>query len=352
MSKTLGIGIVGAGNVARQHVLAWQQTDGATPIAVCRRDEQHVKAFAAKHRLDWATNYFHLLERDDIDVVDVVLPSGLHAEAGCAAARAGKHVVVEKPIDVTLDKADELIKTCQEAGVTLGVISQYRFMDGMLKMMDILQQNKLGRLIQGDAYIKWYRPQAYYDSAAWRGTWEQDGGGPFMNQGIHFIDLLIAAMGPVKSVYAKTRTFAHNIKVEDSGVAMLEFQSGAYGIIEASTATFPGLPAQLDIHGTKGTLRIEGDELAFLHIEGEEPIRAAQAKTGGASDPANIDVRPFVRQFSDIIDAIRSNRRPAVSGQVARRPLELILAIYESSKRGEEILLETKNEQCAGTQNG
>ncbi|MBN1479947.1 gfo/Idh/MocA family oxidoreductase [candidate division KSB1 bacterium] len=340
MRKPLGVGLVGAGNIAAHHILAWQQTEGATPVAVCRRDENKVKDFAHKFNLDWATNYNDLLQRDDIDIIDIVLPSGLHADVGVVSAIAGKHVLVEKPIDVTLKKADDLITACREYDVTLGVVSQYRFMDGMLQMNTVLQEGKLGQLIQGDAYIKWYRPQSYYDSGAWRGTWELDGGGPFMNQGIHFIDLLLAAMGPVKSVYAKTKTLAHNIDVEDIGVAILEFQNGAYGIIEASTATFPGLPAQLDIHGTKGTMRIEGDKLAFLHIEGEKPERTSDANAGGASNPMDIDVKPFVRQFTDIIDAVRTKRQPTVSGEVARRPLQLILAIYESSKRGEEILFQ------------
>lgn len=339
MNSSLGIGIIGAGNVALSHVLGWQQTDGATPIAVCRRDETKVKEFAATHNLAWETDYQNLLKRDDIDVVDILLPSGVHAEAGIAAARAGKHVIVEKPIDVTLEKADDLIAACKDNGVRLGVISQYRFMDGMQKMYKILADGKLGELIQGDAYIKWYRPQSYYDSGAWRGTWALDGGGPFMNQGIHFIDLLISAMGPVKSVYAKTKTLARNIEVEDSGVAMLEFQNGAYGVIEASTVTYPGLPARLDIHGTTGTLSIEGDKLVFLQIEGEEAKIESNADAGGASDPTDIDVTPFVRQFTDIVDAINTGRQPLVSGEVARRPLELILAIYESSKLEKEILL-------------
>ncbi len=339
MSAPLGIGMIGAGNVALSHVLGWQQTHGATAVAVCRRDEKKVKDFAAKHNLDWATNINELLERDDIDVVDIMLPSGSHAEIGIAAAQAGKHVIVEKPIDVTLQKADDLIGACESNGVTLGVISQYRFMDGMQKMYSVLANGQLGDLVQGDASIKWFRPQSYYDSGAWRGTWALDGGGPFMNQGIHFIDLLLSAMGPVKSVYAKTKTLARRIEVEDSGVAMLEFHNGAFGVIEASTVTYPGLPARLDIHGAKGTLSIEGDKLVLLHVEGEEAETASDADAGGASDPTDIDVTPFVRQFTDIVDAINTGRQPLVNGHVARLPLQLILAIYESSKLGQEILL-------------
>ena len=339
MKSMLKVGLIGAGNVAAHHVLAWRQTPQAEPIAVCRRDEAKAKEFADKYDLEWTTDYKSLLKNSNIDVVDIVLPSGRHADVGIEAAQAGKHVIVEKPIDVSLEKADDLIRACRDNGVTLGVISQYRFMDGSKKMYDILARNKLGRLVQGDAYIKWFRPQSYYDSGDWRGTWALDGGGPFMNQGIHLIDLLLSVMGPVKSVYARTKTLAHNIEVEDTGVAMLEFESGALGVIEASTAIWPGRAARMDIHGTKGSLTIEGDELVFLHVKGEEPVTAKDVDAGGASDPTDIDVTPFVRQFTDIADAIKSGRQPLVSGEQARIPLELILAIYESSKKETRIHL-------------
>ena len=335
----LRIGIIGAGNVGVSHILAWQQISGAIPVAVCRRDEEKARIFADQFNLDWETDYQALLNRDDIDIVDILVPSGLHAEIGIAAAKAGKHVIVEKPIDVTLNKADELIAACRANDVKLAVISQYRFMDGMQRMYKVLEKGQLGPLVQGDAYIKWFRPQSYYDSGAWRGTWELDGGGPFMNQGIHFIDLLLSAMGPVRSAYAKTKTHAHDIEVEDVGIALLEFRNGALGVIEASTSTFPGMPARLEIHGTKGTLIIEGDKLVLLHIEGQEPERATDVDAGGASDPTDIDVTPFARQFEDILEAIQTGRDPLVSGETARRPLELILAIYESSRVGKEVFL-------------
>ncbi len=339
MSDNLRVGLIGAGNVATHHVLAWRQTDGAEPVVVCRRDETKVKEFAAKFNLDRTTDYHSLLQRQDVDVVDIVLPSGLHADVGVEAAKAGKHVIVEKPIDVTLQKADALIAACRDNGVTLGVVSQYRFLDGSLHMYKVLAENKLGRLVQGDAYIKWHRSQAYYDSGAWRGTWALDGGGPFINQGIHLIDLLLSVMGPVKTVYAKTKTLAHNIEVEDIGVAMLEFENGAFGVIEAATAIYPGLPARMDIHGVKGSLTIEGDKMVFLHVQGEEPVVASDVDAGGSSNPTDIDVTPFVRQFTDIVQAVRNGRKPLVSGEEARKPLQLILAIYESAKKGIEVKL-------------
>jgi len=339
MPKKLKCAILGAGNVASHHVKAWQQLGQVEVVGIYRRNEEKAKQFADEHRLSWTTDYKEFLNDPQIDMVDIVLPSGLHSQFGQEAARAGKHVIVEKPIDVTLDKADQLIKTCEQHNVTLGTVSQYRFMTGMQQMYEVLRQGKLGKLVQGDAYIKWYRPQDYYESGAWRGTWQLDGGGPFMNQGIHFIDLLLSAMGPVKSVYAKTKTIAHSIEVEDIGVALLEFRNGALGVIEASTSSFPGLPAKLDIHGTDGTLSIEGDKLVFMHTKNEEPYHASDVDSGGASKPMDIDVTPFVRQFQDIVTAIHKGSQPTVNGYEARKPLELILAIYQSARKGKTIVL-------------
>ena len=333
--------VVGAGAVASHHVRALQQIENVE-IVLCDKSPDKARLLAEKQGVLWCQDFDRLLRNPEVDVVDVTVPSGFHAEIGIQAAQAGKHVVVEKPIDVSLQKADELIASCRLADVTLGVISQYRFMDSTQELYRYLNAGKLGTLIQGDAYIKWYRSQSYYDSGAWRGTFALDGGGPFINQGIHFIDLLLSAMGPVRSVYAKTKNVAHpSIEVEDLGMAMVEFQSGAYGVIQASTAIYPGLPAKLDIHGTKGTISLEGEQLAFKHVEGEEAFKAANVVAAGAASPMSIDVTPFVRQFRDIIAAIRGKKQPLVSGTVARQALQLILAIYESARTGMTVYLLT-----------
>jgi UDP-N-acetyl-2-amino-2-deoxyglucuronate dehydrogenase len=335
--KKIRIAVIGAGAVTPHHINAWQQIPRAEVVAICRRDVANDRQLASRFNLFSTTDYNDLLNDPDIDAVDITLPSGLHAEFGIKAAEAGKHIIVEKPIDVSIKKADALIEACDRAGVTLAVISQYRFMDPVLRMYDIVKKGQLGDLLQGDAYIKWYRSQEYYDSGAWRGTWELDGGGPFMNQGIHFIDLLLSVMGPVKWVFAKTRTTIHNIEVEDIGMAMMEFDSGAFGVIQASTAVFPGLPARLEIHGTDGTISIEGEKLGFLHIKGQKPEKGRDIAASGAASPMSIDVTPFVREFDDIISAITHRRAPLVSGTEARRSLQLILAIYESAKTGRPV---------------
>jgi len=338
--EKLRFAIIGTGNISSEHISAVQNLDGAEVAYIYGRNESVLKELSKEYNLSWTTDYQSILDNSEIDVVDIVLPSGLHVEFGIKAAQAGKHVIVEKPIDVTLEKAEELIISCKEAGVTLGVISQMRFSDGMQEIYEYVTAGKLGKIIQGDAYIKWYRSMEYYDSGEWRGTYALDGGGAFINQAIHFIDLLLSIMGPVKSVSAKTRTVNHNIEVEDIGMVMVEFVNGAHGIIQASTAIFPGLPARLEIHGSNGTVIFENDKIVFQHIKGDEQFSAVKdEEISGAADPKNLNSDLFIRQFEDIISAIKQKREPKVSGEEAYKALELIIAIYESSNSGEPVEL-------------
>ncbi len=341
MDSILSFGLTGTGSVAASHLKAFQQLQHAKIIAVCDHDRNKAKETATQNGLDWNADYADFISRPDLDAIIITTPSGLHADLGIEAAKAGKHVVVEKPIDVSLDKADALIRTCHEQGVTLSVISQCRFLRPILDLQKMITQGALGELIQGDAIIKWYRAQSYYDSGDWRGTWALDGGGPFINQGIHFIDLLLSVMGPARWIAAKTKTMAHQIEVEDLGVAILEFENGALGSIQASTATYPGLPARLEIHGTLGTVIIEGERMAFKQIQGSDPVVNPEGSKGGASSPTDIDVSPFVNQYQNIIESIQTRTSPRVNGPEARRSLQLILAIYESSKQGKTIHLDS-----------
>ena len=338
--KKLKFAIVGTGNVSNDHISALKKVEGAELTHIWGRNKEAVKALAAKHNIHWTHDYSEILNNPEIDVIDIVLPSGLHARFGIQAAKAGKHVVVEKPIDVSLDKAKALIGECKKQGVTLSVISQRRFSEAMQRLYHYVVSGKFGKLLQGDAYIKWYRSQEYYDSAEWRGTYALDGGGAFINQGIHYIDMLLWLMGPVKSVCARTRKAIHNIEVEDTGIAMLEFAGGAQGVIQASTALFPGQPARLEIHGTKGTVIFQDDEIIFRHFEGEEPFSAAAGPDkGSASDPTATNNELFVRQFEDIVAAIDGKTRPQVSGEEAYNALQLVLAIYMSSASGRTVEL-------------
>jgi predicted dehydrogenase len=289
--------------------------------------------------VDHGSDLDQLLARADVDAVCVCVPSGLHAEIGVRAARAGKHVVCEKPIDVSLEAADRLIAAAHESGVTLTVISQNRFAPGLRSMKELIDSGRLGKLIIGDSIIKWWRSQEYYDSGDWRGTWELDGGGCLMNQGVHYVDLLQWMMGPVKSLVARTATLAHQrIEVEDVATAMITFESGALGLLHASTAVYRGLPERLEVTGTNGTAVIEKNVLVRTELIDDSAGSGAQAAEANedntAADPAALGAQGHAAQIADFIGAVREGRDPKVTGEAARKPLEIILAVYESARRG------------------
>jgi predicted dehydrogenase len=228
--------------IATTYAAALEGLDGARLVAVTDVDAAAGERFAAAHGLAYDRDLDNLLGREDIDVVCVCVPSGLHAEIGLAAARAGKHLVVEKPIDVTREAARELIEGAAAAGVSLNVISQQRYNPGVRRARALLEEGALGRVVVVSASVPWYRSQAYYDSAAWRGTWSLDGGGAFMNQGVHYADLLCWLFGPPQVSAASCATLAHDIEVEDVALALLRFEGGAVGVLEASTTAYPGQP--------------------------------------------------------------------------------------------------------------
>ena len=281
-------------------------------------------------------------------MVCVCVPSGLHAEVGVRAARAGKHLVVEKPIDVTLAAADRLIEAARAAGVTLTVISQHRFDPGLIELKRLLGDGALGRLVLAEASTKWYRTQAYYDSAAWRGTWAMDGGS-LMNQGIHYVDLLRWCMGPVTEVIAVCATQAHQVEVEDTALAIVRFGSGAVGTILSSTAAYPGFPQRLEITGTDGTVIVEDGRIVRRAFgaqaaagdpgddAGPDAGAAGAGAVGAAADPAAIEVASHAAQIADLLAAVEEGRAPAVDGQAGRDALEIVRAVYESARTGAPV---------------
>jgi predicted dehydrogenase len=350
--KTYGFAIVGAGVIAPTHAKAIE----AVPNAELRAVVDVVPAAAEKRAAEFGvpalTNLAEVLARPDIDVVNVCVPSGLHAEVGVQAANAGKHVVVEKPIDITLANADRLIEAGKRNHVKIAVISQHRFGPNMQRIREAIDSGRFGKIILGDAIIKWYRSQGYYDSGDWRGTWALDGGGALMNQGVHYVDLLQWAMGPVETITAKTATAAHTIEVEDLALAILRFASGAIGIIQGSTAVYPGLPERLEISGTEGTAILESGKMKvweFKDEKGEVGAYGAKLKSGTseeeekkpstASDPAALQASGHAKQIADLLDAIEHDREPALNAAEARKPLEVILGIYESARTGKEVTL-------------
>ncbi|MCX7800223.1 MAG: Gfo/Idh/MocA family oxidoreductase [Fimbriimonadales bacterium] len=350
------LGVVGCGAIFPTHADAIQRIGCAELAAVHDVLPERTEAAAAKYGCHASPTLEDLLQR--VDAVSVCVPSGLHAEVGILAARAGRHVLVEKPIDTTLPKAERLVRACEEAEVRLGVISQHRFANDIQAARSAVQGGLLGPMLAGDAYIKWFRTQVYYDSGDWRGTWDLDGGGCLMNQGVHYIDMLQWIMGPVRAVRACCRTLAHDIEVEDVANALLEFESGAVGVLQGSTSCFPGFAERLELHGRHGTIVIEGDIAKVWEIW-EDPVSDRSKYGRGVAcqptpnlhahgsgkqlphDPTAQWGEQHRLQIEDFCRATLEGREPFLTGRMALEPLRVILAVYESSRRGgERVCLE------------
>ena len=262
MEKIIRFALVGTGMISKIHSQELLNIQNAKITAVFSPVEKDAKSFAEKVGVAWYTDYNEMLKSQDIDIVSIITPSGTHADMAIEAARAGKHVIVEKPMDISLEKAQQMIDVCREHHVKLSVISQHRFDAPTVKIKGDIESGRFGKMVLGQAAVNWYRPQSYYDTSKWRGTLEMDGGGVLINQAIHTIDLFQYFMGEVESVYAHTAILAHErIEVEDVAVATVKFKNGALGTIVGTTAAYPGLSARLEIIGTTGTAVIENDQL-------------------------------------------------------------------------------------------
>jgi UDP-N-acetyl-2-amino-2-deoxyglucuronate dehydrogenase len=346
--RIYGFGIVGCGVIANLHAAALAKIENASLVAAMDFRVDRVQAFSGRFPCDIEPDLDALLGRDDVDVVCVCVPSGLHAEIGIRAAAAGKHIVIEKPIDVSLAAADALIESARSAGVTMTVIAQHRFDAGVLELRSLIEAGEIGRPILGDARIKWYRSQSYYDSGDWRGTWTYDGGGALINQGVHYTDLLRWCMGPVTEVTAVCATQNHDIDVEDVAIALLRFSSGAVGSLEATTSAYPGFRERLEITGTKGTVVVEDGVIIVRELIGDSPEAGAYGRrvaedatppSSAAADPKNIGSAGHLAQIADLLSAIEEGRPPLVTGEDARRSLEVVLAVYESSRTNATVTL-------------
>jgi predicted dehydrogenase len=330
-------GIVGTGMIGKYHAQAVRETPGAELVAVCRSNPGKTEDAAREYGVACEPSYEALLARSDVDAVCLCTPSGLHAVQTLAAARVGKHVLVEKPMALTLLDADAMIAACREADVRLGVALQRRTDPTFRAVRAAVEAGELGSLVLGATSVPYVRPQSYYDSAEWRGTWAMDGGGALMNQGIHLADLLLWFMGDVAEVDARSATLAHDIEVEDCVTARLRFTNGALGTIVATTAAAPGFPHRVEVYGSKGGVQIEGEDV--VRWEGASPARvtprgSAAAAAGAGAAPTGIKHEGHVRLVADLVAAIRERRAPIVSGEEGRRSLSLVLAVYESARTG------------------
>ena len=346
--KKIRCAVVGLGAIGPTHIKSIQEIENAELYAVCDIVPEKAEKYAAENGCKAFTDFDTMLQDPAIDLVHICLPSGMHADFGIRAAKAGKNVLVEKPIDVTLEAADRLIRACHEAGVVLSCISQHRFDPDIAQAKADIDAGKLGRIVFGGSHTKWYRSQEYYDSGDWRGTWELDGGGALMNQSVHYVDMVQFLAGPVVEVSAQTACLAHErIEVEDVAVATLKFENGALGLLEGNTAAFPGFVTRLDIYGTDGSIIIEDNKFKeyvtrddvvgsnFYTPEVKKKELGADApkeKTGASS--AAITNNAHASQIQDVVNAILEEREPAVTGEKARAPLAIILAVYESARNG------------------
>lgn len=340
-----GFGIIGCGMIAEFHTRAILEIPSATVVGAFSRNRANAEKIAGIAGDDCSTydDLETMLSRPEIDVVCICTPSGAHLEPAIAAARAKKHVVVEKPLEITLERCDEIISECDNSGVRLCTIFPSRFTAANVALKSAIAAGRFGRITLGDTYVKWWRTQQYYDSGGWRGTWNLDGGGALMNQAIHNVDLLQWLMGDVASVSALTATLAHErIEVEDTAVAALRFQSGALGVIEAATSAYPGILKRTEIHGNRGSARVEQDDITLWEFQDaaaeDDSIRAAIAGAAGfkagASDPRGITHAGHRDQLADFLSAIESGGEPKVDGREGRKSVEIIRAIYQSAAHG------------------
>lgn len=347
----LGFAIVGCGMIARFHARALQDVPETRLVALVSRKQSNAQA-VMDHvgiRCDVYAELAPVLTRPDVHVVIITTPSGAHLEPAVAAAEASKHVVVEKPLEITPDRCDRIIAACDRHRVKLCTIFPSRFGDANRALKAAIDQGRFGRLTLGETTCKWWRPQSYYDEGGWKGTQALDGGGALMNQAIHNVDLLSWMMGPVTHVSGFTATLAHErIEVEDTAVACLRFANGALGVIQATTSVHPGLPKTVAVHGDRGTVVIEQDDVLRWDMTPEtEEDRAIKQQfaqktgaSGGSSNPAAISHVGHARQLQDFVASILNQREPLVDGREGRKAVEIITGIYQAATTGQTVRLE------------
>lgn len=346
--RTFGVGIVGAGTIGVVHAREISGIRGAEVVAVSEPREAAGREFAAEYGAEWHPDLEGTLGRDDVDVVVLCTPSGMHPDGAVAAARAGKHVVTEKPMAITLEGADRMIKACREAGVTLSVIFQYRFNRDALRMKKALGAGLFGRPVLGNALVHWHRTQEYYNEGGWRGTWALDGGGALINQSIHAIDLLQWLLGPVESLSSYTETLTHDIETEDLATAALRFENGAQGVIQGTTSTHHNYPIKVELRGTEGGATFEGSRLTDWRPARDEEVLSPEELREFPDNPDEPFGAGHGRQLRGIFDALRAGDEPPLPGEEARKALEIILGIYRASEGGIRLPISSAAQPARG----
>lgn len=335
------VGIIGTGIVAGKHAQAYRNI-GYELTASTDRTIEKGRDFAEQWGAEFAASPEELAQRDDVDYLDVCTFPAYRLEAVELGAKYGKHVLVEKPMAVDLSVAARMTRVAENAGIQLGVVSQHRFDNSIMFLKRAIAVGRLGRILQADAYVKWYRPAEYYARPV-KGSWAGEGGGALISQAIHQVDMLLYLVGAVYEVFAYWQLGAlHKIESEDLACAVIRYANGVTGVVQAATALWPGYPERIEIHGTKGSATVTGDQLTTWDVKDDEsePAPIALDAKSGASDPMAISLTPFERQFLDFGEACKTGRAPNSSGVEGYRALELVTAIYESCRSGKKVKLE------------
>ncbi len=349
--REIGFGVVGLG-MGAYHASAIKQAKGAKLVALCDIDEERLNKTNESYKVKTYVNYGDMLKDKEIDVVNVCVPSYLHVDLALLAVNAGKHIIVEKPVDISVDKINKLIETGKKAGVKMGGIFQSRTTALNKRIKDAIDKGRLGKMISVHGILPWYREQSYYQGkhGSWKGTWDKDGGGSLMNQGVHTVDLVQWFGGRVKSVFGAYGVFAHDISAEDSTASVLKFANGAIGVLTTSTCAYPGLAQQIIVYGEKGTISKEDEQLKMWKIRSEKEkeeeaemlnLYGPQEKRGAsvASDPMAVGSSGHIGLIEDMISAILNDREPLITIESGKHAVEIVNAIYESGKTGKEVFI-------------
>lgn len=342
MSKKVGFGIIGAGAISAFHASSMQGLDNVELIGFYDPVKAAAEKRAAEFNCKAYTDFEEFLANPAIQAVTIGIPTGLHGKIAIQAAQAGKHILCEKPLEITPDLCDEVIRACEENHVLLATVFQSRFTESIQKVKAAADAGRFGKMILSSAQVRWYRDENYYGSSNWRGTWKMDGGGALMNQSIHTVDLLLYLNGDPAEVSAFSGTLTHDIEVEDTLCAAIRYKNGSMGTLEVSTSCAPGFPRRLEFSGSKGSVTIEEDQIvrwSFTEpLPGDESVATVfDGNAAGGSNPTNIRSDGHVAQIRDLAEAILQGRQPMLDGREGRRAVSFIHGIYEAARTGKTV---------------
>lgn len=340
MDKELSVGILGCGMIAAYHAKAILEIPGLTLKGAFDVNEKSKDELCKTYDIKAYESKEELITSNEVDIICICLPSGFHYSVAIECIENKKHVIVEKPMTFTSTEADDIINKAKENGVYVTVISQLRYSKAVKDLKNAVDNGYLGKITSADIYMKYYRSPEYYASSNWKGTLKMDGGGALMNQGVHGVDLLQYIAGPVKSVQALSKTLCHNIEVEDTVSAVLEFESGALGVIQATTSVYPGFGRRLEISGTEGTVKLVEDTIEYCEFKDKSKnLECSKSEKETGSKPDGMNHTLHKKQIADFAKAVRNKKEPFVNAVEGKKAIEIIEAVYKAAETGEKVYL-------------